>query len=513
LAASTTSTGGTRRHIPSTASMPDVRPITAALTAALQEWLAALGETQRLPSQPMMDTPPLDDQLTDASNAALLVGEHRERVRYVPGEDWRVYDPASGRWAPGGFGLKSLAGPTAAHLQHQAAHERDTNRAELLRRRARMLQMASHVAHAWQMAQEDERIVVSADAFDAQPWLLNTLNGAIDLQTGQLVPHAPEHLHTKLAPVQYVGPGARAEVFERFVSEIFRGDQELVAYVQRLFGYCLTGSTREHAMFVFHGPGRNGKTTLAELFKRVLGSYASALNVSALLAGRQSSTTSELAALRGARYATTAEAADEARFAGELIKLWTGGDTVQVRALYSNPIEFRPAAKLLLVTNALPRLNDRDAALWARIHAVPFGVVFPPDRVDRDLPEKLFREAPGVLAWAVRGCLAWQREGGLRPPAVVTADTQQYREMMCPVRQFLASACEPDADNFIVGSEMLMRFKEWALPQGHRLPDPEIKQRLEAAGAAWRRTSSARGYVGYRWAGEAGEACSPEPGR
>jgi len=186
---------------------------------------------------------------------------------------------------------------------------------------------------------------------------------------------------------------------------------------------------------------------------------------------------------------------------------------VQVRALYSNPIEFRPTAKLLLVTNALPRLNDRDAALWARIQAVPVRVVYGPDRIDQELPEKLLREAPGVLAWAVRGCLAWQRDGGLRPPALVTADTQHYREMMCPVRQFLAAACEPDADSFIPGSDMLTRFKAWALPQGHRLPDSEIKARLEAAGAASRRTSSARAYAGYRWLGEAGEAYSPEPGR
>jgi putative DNA primase/helicase len=276
-----------------------------------------------------------------------------------------------------------------------------------------MLQMATPVAHACAMAQEDRRIVVASDAFDADPWLLNTLNGTIDLQTGQLVPRAPDHLHTKVAPVQYAGPHARAELFERFVADIFRGDDDLIAYVQRLFGYCLTGWTREHALFVFHGPGRNGKTTLAELFKRVLGSYASALNVTALLAGRESSTTSELAALRGARHATTAEAADEARFAGELIKLWTGGDTVQVWALYSTPIEFRPTAKLLLVTNALPRLNDRDAALWARIQAVPFRVVYGADRTP-PTDRRHVRDAavpgdvvPGASAQPRRARKAW----------------------------------------------------------------------------------------------------------
>ena len=60
-------------------------------------------------------------------------------------------------------------------------------------------------------------------------------------------------------------------VWSKFLDEIMLGDQELIAYVRRVLGYCLTGSTREHALFFGYGLGANGKSTLLTAIDRCIG--------------------------------------------------------------------------------------------------------------------------------------------------------------------------------------------------------------------------------------------------
>ena len=56
-----------------------------------------------------------------------------------------------------------------------------------------------------------------------------------------------------------------------FLERITGQDLELINFLQRMAGYMLTGSTREHALFFFHGTGANGKTTFISVLEAVLG--------------------------------------------------------------------------------------------------------------------------------------------------------------------------------------------------------------------------------------------------
>ena len=67
---------------------------------------------------------------------------------------------------------------------------------------------------------------------------------------------------------------AQAPRWERFLDDIFSSDHELIAFVQRFIGYCLTGITTEQALALFYGRGANGKTTFINVISRVLGDYA-----------------------------------------------------------------------------------------------------------------------------------------------------------------------------------------------------------------------------------------------
>ena len=88
---------------------------------------------------------------------------------------------------------------------------------------------------------------------------------------------------------------------------------------------------------------------------------------------------------------------------------------------YENPIEFSETHKLWMDCNHKPNVRAADAAIWSRLHLIPFEATIAPEEIDRDLPAKFFSEAEGILAWAVKGAVRWFKEGLDKPPVVQSA--------------------------------------------------------------------------------------------
>src|SRR5262249_8324759 len=143
-------------------------------------------------------------------------------------------------------------------------------------------------------------LAVGPGEFDRQPMLLNCPNGTVDLTTGALLPHRPDHLLTRQCPVAY-DPGARCPSFEQFLRAAFARDDGLIGYVRRLFGYCLTGSVKEQVLVLLHGPGGNGKTTFLNAVREPMGDYAVKAPRGLLMTRQLESHPTELTTLQGAR--------------------------------------------------------------------------------------------------------------------------------------------------------------------------------------------------------------------
>jgi putative DNA primase/helicase len=94
--------------------------------------------------------------------------------------------------------------------------------------------------------------------FDQNPDLLNVANGTLNLKTFTLQPHDPADKLTRVIPVVY-DASATAPLWGAFLQSVFQGKQSVIDYVQRIVGYCLTGSIEEQCLFFFHGAGANGK--------------------------------------------------------------------------------------------------------------------------------------------------------------------------------------------------------------------------------------------------------------
>jgi len=218
------------------------------------------------------------------------------------------------------------------------------------------------------------------------------------------------------------------------------GDPEMVAFLARLFGYHTTGKATEHVVPILYGEdGRNGKGTLLETIKDVLGDELASPIPAAVLVQANQEPNGEaprpfLFGLRGKRLVWASETAEGQRLNSALLKLLSGGDTITARTLHGKPDTFKATHKIMLLTNAKPEVDALDSALWERLLLIPFEQRFvdnpsgPNEHPrDKDLPEKLRAEAPGILAWLVRGCLEWQAQG-LQPPDKVRAATKELRD-------------------------------------------------------------------------------------
>ena len=273
------------------------------------------------------------------------------------------------------------------------------------------------------------------DQFDSNDWLLNAENGIVDLTTGALLSHNRSELMTKKTPAAY-NPNATCPTWLTFLDRIFAGDAEMIGYIQRMMGYCLTGSIRAQVMFIAYGSGANGKSVFVNILDSLLGSYATTADPSTFIVQEKDKIRSDLARLAGARFVSTVELDEGRRLSESLIKRVTGDDVIVARFLHQNEFSFTPKFKLLMATNHAPVIRNNDYAIWRRIRLIPFDVTIPPEERDEGLTDKLKLELSGILAWAVQGCLAWQKDG-LKEPQKVLVATETYRSNMDLIGQFM----------------------------------------------------------------------------
>ena len=278
------------------------------------------------------------------------------------------------------------------------------------------------------LARSEEGIPVSPDELDVSPWLLNTNTGTINLKTGEQLPHSKYDLITKLAPVDY-DPSALAPRFNRFLEEVFidhagKPDYDLISYIQRLLGYSLTGLVSEQSFYICYGHGANGKGTLMNLIRFVMGDYGSEARAEMFLRQKRAAgaPSEDEADLQGRRLVKAEETDSGKALSEALVKRLTGTVNIKARKLHAHLFEFKPTHKLFLLTNHKPEIQGTDHSIWRRVHMIPFNATFTVGE-DKTLDEDLIKEAPGVLNWLIEGCIDWQ-EQGLNPPKAVLDATQ-----------------------------------------------------------------------------------------
>lgn len=403
--------------------------------------------------------------LTDTGASLWFAHEFANTLKYVEGWGWTHYTGT--RWI-----LEPAAG--VQHVQKlirimykTASKIEDKDQRQRLAQFATSCESATRIRAIAFLAQHHPRINVQPDCFDADPWLFNTLTGTIGLRTGELKKHSPADLITKLSPVAY-DPAATAPTFQRFIGEIL-APEDLLEYVQRLFGMCLTGDIREQHLWILWGPGANGKSTLMDLLAYVMGDYFGLAPESLLIHKNRDEHPTELADLQGKRIVLASETDKNARLKLQLVKRLTGDARIKGRRMRQDFYEFNRMHKLFIQSNNRPCVREDTHAMWRRLRLIPFTVTIPEERCDKTLPEKLKAEAPGVLAWLVFGCLAWQHDGVTDPPAVRAA-TDKYREESNVLTDFVEECCTLGKDEWASTKDLYVRYAAYAKEAGEQHP-------------------------------------------
>jgi putative DNA primase/helicase len=280
----------------------------------------------------------------------------------------------------------------------------------------------------------------------------------IDLRTGMAYPNRREDYCTKIAAAK---AGGNCPLWHAFLKRVTDEDLQLQHYLQRVAGYCLTGSTREHVMFFLYGTGANGKGVFINTLRGIWNDYAAVAPMETLCETKADHHPTELAFLRGVRLVVAQETEQNHRWAESKIKTLTGGDPITARYMRQDFFTFTPQFKLMVAGNHKPSLRGVDEAIRRRLDLIPFTVTIPEKERDVDLFEKLKFEWGGILQWAVDGCVEWQRTG-LNPPAAVIDATNNYLTAEDTVGKWIDECCVVDPSYKTRTSDLFTSWTRWA---------------------------------------------------
>lgn len=349
-------------------------------------------------------------------------------VAQICAHDWhgrRVYDHRSGSW----FAYDDSG------VWHQDKTEETIFDAQRICREAgARFEELKRVKAVVALARCMPGLAVTSETFDAQRYLLGTPTGIVDLRTGRMVAPDPRHYITKTTKV---GPDFAREVpvWKAFMAQVTGGDKGVERLLQQLFGYCLTGDTREQKLAFLYGRGRNGKGVFTRQMSGILADYAHRAQPETFTKGLNRHPT-EIASMLGKRLVYCSETESGNTWAETRIKDITGGDKLTARFMRQDEFEFQPEFKLVISGNYAPQIESADEAMRNRFFVVPFDQVFSGKNADHNLDTKLEAEWPGILAWAIAGCLDWQKHG-LIIPEKVRAATDAYFQDQDVFKQWL----------------------------------------------------------------------------
>lgn len=311
---------------------------------------------------------------------------------------------------------------------------------------------------------------------DENIYLLCFENGVYDLKADVFRDGSPDDyisLCTGYNYIEYDENDEYAQQINGFIDKI-QTNKIMREYLMTLLSTCLAGSLAEESFYVFTGSGANGKSKLMELLKYALGDYFKPMDIRLLTEKRSSSSSAspEIADKKGIRACPFDEPKSTDEINTGFMKIFTGGDQITARALFKEPIYFKPQFKPFLLCNHLPNIKADDDGTWRRLHVIPFLSKFvkPAEATKKmkkeGLPENHFwadnllsEKLPDWKQTFMGMLITYYRKyktGGLVHPKIVTKCTDEYRKRCDVFQDFIGDWLEKtgNAKDFITTTNL-----------------------------------------------------------
>lgn len=375
------------------------------------------------------------------------------------------------------------------------------------RERQKVLKLGNHSTQNRAIRSAESQFVDDLIKLNPYNHYLVVANGTVDLKTGELLNHNPEHYSTMRSPVAYNQQAKEPTRFLRFLDEIFDGDASMINYIHRLLGYCLTGETREHEFYILHGSGGNGKSVLINLLKRILDEYTGEVSAGALAHSEDGDKPNPtILQAKDCRVLITNESDKDAKLNTSLIKQISAGDEICPRTLRKANEHFVPHMKILWVTNHIPKLDWNDGGIDRRIRLIPFSVTIPEEKKDKKLPDALLEEREGILKWLVDGAVAYYQEGMAEIPEAMKNAMDCERFRTDTISWFYKNAVVPtgeksdrnQAHKVYAAYLQFCTCKNIALPESETQFGRRFKQLIQDTSISCKRNSAGVYYFGLK---------------
>lgn len=411
----------------------------------------------------------IGDTYTQAEHAATAL---RNRLAYVDGVGVLMYMHTRGVWdnVHESAALNCIA--DVIRTWYQGALLTGDN--DLIKKVSKLRHVSGPRAIA---AHLPAMLSIPASAFDANPELLCTPNGVVDLCTGKLMPHDPKYLMTKQTKADYV-PGATHEAWTKALQAL---DAPERAWLQRWVGCGLTGYQPDDngaATPILLGGGSNGKSVIMTGVARAFGGYAHMGAHALLMPDAGKALLQASAALRGVRLCYIEELPDGV-LNGNAIKQVSATPTVKGEFKFKPEFTFNATHSLMVSANVAPRLDECTDAVMRRLAVVPFKYRYVPNPSSKNdkladgnlLRELETREAQAaILAWAVEGARAYLAAGRHVLPATeeMQAKKDEWLGSVDTLAGFFNDMLVAEEGAMIPWTHLYAAFADWQRDRGGR---------------------------------------------
>ncbi|MEV6061846.1 bifunctional DNA primase/polymerase [Nocardia asteroides] len=290
-------------------------------------------------------------------------------------------------------------------------------RAAEYRRRAVAAGNRTQIRNGLALARVDPDYARPSSAFDRSP-LLGTGGRVVDLEryaasgdvADLLRPARRADFVSRSIGFEFE-PDAHGPYVDKFLA-LFLPDEDLRRDVFRVLGAAsLTVGNPIGKLVVLRGEPSTGKSTALSLLAAALGDYAGTVSSAVFRAPTHDNASPELVKALDWRLVTLSESSRRDHLHADVVKRLTGGlDQISVRPLYSNNVVTKvPAFAPIMATNAMPTIQDADAAVRKRLLTLPFDV----QHLDGPLQgvELTDADRSHFLRALVDGYADWKRRG------------------------------------------------------------------------------------------------------
>jgi len=444
--------------------------------------------------EPDIGRRPREIKCTDFGNGERFLNRYTNSILYCKLQNsWYLWDKDIGLWVKDDLlKIRENVKDVFLDIYSEAALIDDADQRTRVSKWAIQCEKPDHINACLNVAQSDPRVVVHPSKFDTDKYLFNMRNGTFDLRTYECLPHDKENYITKTVEYNY-DPNAQCPRFLKFIDRIFRSrkdKEQIIEYLQKALGYSLTGEISQQAIFLLYGSGANGKSTLIETQRMVVGDYGTTIDSTSLITKKNDSVRNDIARLPNIRFVSASENSKGTILDEELVKKLSGGDQVTARFLFQEEFNFYPQLKLWWAFNHPPGLNDFTHSLMRRLKLIPFEeVISGKEIIDQSILLEWHREElPGIFNWEIEGLKKFRKDGLKDIDAIKTA-VKEFKEEQDRLHDFINDICyQPGKDgvveqDIVTGASILCaRFNQWAesnneKPMSQRKFSMELKER------------------------------------